>query len=120
MLFLLLNFIKNIDNTNIDIDNRWVVPHSRLRSKTYDALINVEFCSSMKSIRYICKYVNKGSDMTVFRVEYTNVNAPPVNNNDKMALYEIGWYISPKKLFVVSLIFQFMDGIQQLFIRPPS
>ncbi|XP_044596944.1 uncharacterized protein LOC123273568, partial [Cotesia glomerata] len=55
------SFIKNIINTDIDIDNRWVVPYSPLLSKTYNAHINVEFCSSVKSIKYICKCVHKGS-----------------------------------------------------------
>ncbi|CAG9834798.1 unnamed protein product [Diabrotica balteata] len=88
------SFIKNISNTDIDIDNRWVVPYSLLLSKTYNAHINVEFCCSVKSIKYICKYVHKGSDMAVFRVENTNVNAPPINKNDKITLYQIGRYIS--------------------------
>ncbi|XP_044593840.1 uncharacterized protein LOC123271521 [Cotesia glomerata] len=88
------SFIKNISNTNIDIDNRWVVPYSPLLRKTYNAHINVEFYSSVKSIKYICKYVHKGSDMAVFRVENTNVNAPPVNKNDEITLYQIGRYIS--------------------------
>ncbi|XP_044599590.1 uncharacterized protein LOC123275503 [Cotesia glomerata] len=88
------SFIKNISNTDIDIDNRWVVPYSPLLSKTYNAHINVEFCSSVNSIKYICKYVHKGSDMAVFRVENTNVNAPPVNKNDEITLYQIGRYIS--------------------------
>ncbi|XP_044575237.1 uncharacterized protein LOC123259041 [Cotesia glomerata] len=88
------SFIKNIINTDIDIDNRWVVPYSPLLSKTYNAHINVEFCSSVKSIKYICKYVHKGSDMAVFRVENTNVNALPVNKNDEITLYQIGRYIS--------------------------
>ncbi|XP_044596943.1 uncharacterized protein LOC123273567 [Cotesia glomerata] len=82
------------DGKYIDIDNRWVVPYSPLLSKTYNAHINVEFCSSVKSIKYICKCVHKGSDMAVFRVENTNVNAPPVNKNDEITLYQIGRYIS--------------------------
>ncbi|XP_068992255.1 uncharacterized protein [Neodiprion pinetum] len=78
----------------IDIDNRWVVPYSPLLSKTFNAHINVEFCSSVKSIKYICKYVNKGSDMAVFRVDNINANAPPVNTNDEITLYQIGRYVS--------------------------
>lgn len=42
----------------VDIDNRWVVPYSPLLCKTYKAHINVELCSSVKSIKYICKYVH--------------------------------------------------------------
>ncbi|GFR25194.1 ATP-dependent DNA helicase [Trichonephila clavata] len=32
--------------------------------------------------------------MAAFRIENTNVNAPPVNNNDKITLYQTGRYIS--------------------------
>ena len=28
--------------------------------------INVEYCHSVKSLKNVCKYVNKGSDMAVF------------------------------------------------------
>ena len=53
-------------NGTLDIDNRWVVPYCPLLSKTFKAHINVEYCHSVKSIKYICKYVNKGSDMAIF------------------------------------------------------
>lgn len=88
------SFSKYVNRAEIDIDNRWVVPYSPLLCKTYNAHINVEFCSSVKSIKYICKYVNKGSDMAVFSIENTNATAPPVNNTDEITLYQIGRYIS--------------------------
>ena len=53
----------------IEVDNRWIVPYSPLLSKTFKAHINVEYCNSVKSIKYICKYVNKGTDMAVFTVQ---------------------------------------------------
>ncbi|XP_039969990.1 uncharacterized protein LOC120781834 [Bactrocera tryoni] len=87
-------FIKTISYADIDIDNRWVVPYSPLLSKTFNAHINAESCSSVKSIKYICKYVNKGSDMAVFRIENTNVHSPPLNQNDEITNYQIGRYVS--------------------------
>ena len=51
------SFFKNINNIGIDIDNRYVVSYSPLLSKTFNAQIDVEFCSSAKSIKYICKYM---------------------------------------------------------------
>lgn len=72
-----------------DIDNRWVVPYSPLLCKTYKAHINVELCNSVKSIKYICKYVhaNKDSDKAVFAVQN-------VNDNDVITCYQIFRYIS--------------------------
>ncbi|EPB71997.1 hypothetical protein ANCCEY_08921 [Ancylostoma ceylanicum] len=55
-----------------EVDNRWVVPYSPLLSKMFEAHTNVEYCNSVKSIEYICRYVNKGSDMAVFRLENGN------------------------------------------------
>lgn len=80
-------FSTNIRNMPVDIDNRWIVPYSPLLSSIYNAHINVEFCSSVKSIKYICAYVNKGSDMAVFAVH----NVDP---NDEVTKYQMGRYIS--------------------------
>ena len=44
------------------VDNRWVVPYSPVLLRAFCAHINVEMCSSVKSIKYRCKYVNKGYD----------------------------------------------------------
>ncbi|GFQ90386.1 ATP-dependent DNA helicase [Trichonephila clavata] len=69
----------------IDINNRWIVPFSPVLSCTFRAHINVDLCSSVKSIKYICKYVNKGSDLVVFGVQ---------NANDEVTSYQNGRYIS--------------------------
>ncbi|KAE9540849.1 hypothetical protein AGLY_004094 [Aphis glycines] len=57
---------------NNDIDNRWVVPYNPLLLKIFDAHINVELCSSVKSIKYITKYINKGSDQATFSLDNRN------------------------------------------------
>lgn len=49
-----------MNNRESNIDNRWIVPYSPILSKTFKAHINVEYCNSVKSIKYICKYVYKG------------------------------------------------------------
>jgi hypothetical protein len=79
-----------VDNQHkdIQIDNRWVVPYTPLLSKMFKAHINVEYCNSVKSVKYICKYVNKGSDMAVFQIE--NESRP----FDEITLYQMGRYIS--------------------------
>lgn len=67
------------------VDNRWVVPHNRFLCKVFNAHINVKYCHSVKSIKYICKYINKGSDMAVFQIE---------NNNDEIDQFQTGRFIS--------------------------
>ena len=66
------------------LDNRWVVPYNPVLSHTFSAHINVEYCNSVKSIKYICKYVNKGSDQAAFTAE----------DLDEVTSYGTGRYIS--------------------------
>ncbi|GFQ70197.1 helitron_like_N domain-containing protein [Trichonephila clavata] len=84
----------HMQNGVIEVDNRWVVTYSALLSKTYRAHINVEYCNSVKSIKYICKYVNKGSDMAVFGVQPENSDRNAVPVIDEIAQYQAGRYIS--------------------------
>ncbi|XP_049315830.1 uncharacterized protein LOC125779235 [Bactrocera dorsalis] len=91
--------IRQSNNTNqVEIGNQWVVPYSPLLSKTYKAHINVELCSSVKSIKYICKYVNKGSDLAV--IELQNLN-----KNDEITRYQMGRYISSNEAIWHTLSF---------------
>lgn len=55
-------------NKTITIDNSWVVPYNALLLRIFDAHINVEYCHSVKCIKYICKYIHKGSDRLIFRL----------------------------------------------------
>ena len=57
---------RQMRNGDTEVDNRWLDPYSPLLSKTYKSHINVEYCNSVKSNKYICKYVNLGSDMAIF------------------------------------------------------
>lgn len=79
--------IIRMRNQDVEIDNRWIVPYSPLLSKVYNAHINVEYCNSVKAIKYICKYVTKGSDMAVFGVA-------TANRLDEVTQYQMGRYIS--------------------------
>lgn len=116
--------MMNVRNQLIEIDNRWIVPYSPLMSKVFKAHINPEICNSVKSIKYICKYVNKGSDMAVFGVADRN-------KNDEIMQYQMGRYISTNEAvwricsfplherhpIVVHLAVHLENG-QRVFFRP--
>ncbi|UYV82497.1 hypothetical protein LAZ67_21002535 [Cordylochernes scorpioides] len=75
----------------VAIDNRWVVPYSPLLSKMFCAHINVENCSSVKAIKYICKYVNKGSDQAIINLRREGRGPDPQN---EVRMYQCARYIS--------------------------
>ena len=72
----------------IEIDNKWIVAYCPLLSRLFRAHINVEYCNSVKSIKYICKYVNKGSDQAMFGLDKDG------RANDEVERYQLGRYIS--------------------------
>ncbi|GBL83679.1 hypothetical protein AVEN_132609-1 [Araneus ventricosus] len=64
-------------------DNTWIVPYCPLLTKIFNAHINVEYCNSVTSIKHVCKYVNKGSDMAVFEL------ASGENDQNEIHQYQI-------------------------------
>ena len=71
----------------ITLGNQWVVPHNKLSCKILKAHINMEYYSSVKAIKYIIKYVKKGSDMA------TSAIGDDGGQNEKKN-YHTGRYIS--------------------------
>lgn len=69
------------------VDNRWVVPYCPFLSKNFNAHINFEFYHSVKSIKYIFKYINKGSDAATFVLKEEH-------RLDDVTLYQLGRYLS--------------------------
>ncbi|XP_063929859.1 uncharacterized protein LOC135142123 [Zophobas morio] len=88
--------IVRVRGTEISVDNRWVVPYNPVLSRIFNAHINVEFCQSVKAIKYICKYIHKGSDQATFSLQ---------NSNNEVEKYLNGRYISSSEAFW--RIFQF-------------
>ena len=79
------------NNQDKEVDNRWVVPYSPLLLKAFNAHINVEFCHSVKAIKYICKYINKGCDMATYALEN--------RGRDEISNYQSGRYLSTNEAF---------------------
>ncbi|XP_067648377.1 uncharacterized protein [Eurosta solidaginis] len=81
------SIVMKMKGNNVIVDNRWIVPYCPLLSKTFSTHCNVEYCNSIKSIKYVCKYVNKGSDMAVFGIVEPNAN-------DEITKCQLGRYVS--------------------------
>ncbi|XP_075144744.1 uncharacterized protein LOC142219847 [Haematobia irritans] len=74
-------------NQDIEIGNEFIVPYCPLLSRIFETHTNVESYHSAKSIKYLCKYVTKGSDMAVFGIASENAN-------DKVSNFQMGRYVS--------------------------
>ncbi|KAL6130538.1 hypothetical protein ACLB2K_068917 [Fragaria x ananassa] len=54
---------------NMTVDNRWVVPYNPWLLLRYNCHINVEVCGSIKSVKYLYKYIYKGPDRMSLEVQ---------------------------------------------------
>uniref|UniRef100_UPI0035901195 uncharacterized protein n=1 Tax=Myxine glutinosa TaxID=7769 RepID=UPI0035901195 len=61
------------------VSNQWVVPYNPLLLRQFNSHINVEICSSISSIKYITKYVTKGTDQAVFQLQRIGAGDCPVD-----------------------------------------
>ncbi|XP_025625167.1 uncharacterized protein [Arachis hypogaea] len=84
-----------IEVSGIHLDNRYVVPHNKFLLMKYGAHINVEWCNQSRSIKYLFKYVNKGSDRVT--ASFYSTSTLPNSNSiiDEVKMYYDCRYISP-------------------------
>ena len=50
------------------VNNQWIVPYNPWLSAKYDCHINVECLASFATLKYVNKYIHKGSDRTTLEV----------------------------------------------------
>ena len=68
------------------VDNRWIVPYNKLLLRSMNCHCNVELCMSIKSIKYVLKYVHKGCDQAMFTLQSSQV--------DEISDYQNARYVS--------------------------
>jgi hypothetical protein len=87
-----------MEKNGISMDNRHVVPHNPKLLLKYHAHINMEWCNQSNSIKYLFKYINKGSDrissVIVPNDDSTSSQPPPV---DEIKQYIDCRYVAPSE-----------------------
>ena len=101
-------------NRKFTMDNRWVVPYNPYLTRHFGAHINVEVCSSVQAIKYIHKFIYKGSDRAIIQVDL---------EKDEVAQYLQGRYIEP--IEAMWRIFEFSTheespSVEQLAMHLPG
>ncbi|GJW31925.1 hypothetical protein Tco_0051957 [Tanacetum coccineum] len=56
------------ERQNVRLDNRYVVPYNRTLCLRYYAHVNVEYCGWTMLIKYLFKYISKGTDRVVANI----------------------------------------------------
>ncbi|XP_050205787.1 uncharacterized protein LOC126655597 [Mercurialis annua] len=88
-----------VEKNGIKIDNRFVVPYNRKLLMDYEAHLNTEFCCYSSLVKYLFKYISKGSDRIRAVIETNNPIDQNTNTNnierDEVKSYLDCRYISP-------------------------
>lgn len=93
------HFQKN--NKGFIFDNRWVVGYNKHLSQKYQAHINVEICSTVSAIKYLYKYMYKGHDRTVAKLN--NVD------DDEIKKFVDARYVAQEECIWRTLKFEMQD-----------
>ncbi|SAL95592.1 hypothetical protein, partial, partial [Absidia glauca] len=78
--------------SNFTADNRHVVPYNPYLCQKYNSHINVEICTSSRAVKYLCKYVTKGSDRSIFGLVNQSNRGEDIDQIDD---YQNARYIGP-------------------------
>ena len=86
-----------VQSQSITVDNANVVQYNPWLLMKYRAHINVEYCSSIKAVKYLYKYIFKGSDQATVSFQnngdQVNVDVTAGDNQDEITKYESCRYI---------------------------
>ncbi|CAL1402097.1 unnamed protein product [Linum trigynum] len=81
------------------VDNRYVVPYNRNLLVRAQAHINVEVCHKGGLVKYLFKYITKGSDRSLIIAEDSTTSAQVPSTNPKKTKDEIQEFIDCRSLF---------------------
>ena len=91
-------YLKN-SKESIPVDNSMVVPYNPFLLRKYKCHINVEYCASILSLKYIFDYIHKGGDRAYCKIKKVIEDDNDNENNeeiyDELSKYIDGRYLSP-------------------------
>ena len=89
------NHIYHLNKTNkaIPVDNSMVVPYNSFPLLKYKCHINIEYCATVQSMKYIFNYIHKGGDRACCKIQKNHEENEEVY--DEIAQYIDGRYLSP-------------------------
>eukprot|EP00794_Sanderia_malayensis_P002293 gene2293-biopygen2036 len=79
------------------LNDSWVVPHNIKLLLKFDCHMNVEVCTTVKSVKYIFKYIHKGNDMAHVEIREgrEEANARQDIVHDEIRQYLNSRYVGP-------------------------
>jgi len=85
------------NNSNKEVDNRFIVPYNAYLLLLFSCHVNVEICCTIKCIKYLFKYLMKGPDSALIGLSNKNNNETINCENKKIVYYdEIDEYLSTR------------------------
>uniref|UniRef100_A0A0L8GHT5 Helitron helicase-like domain-containing protein n=1 Tax=Octopus bimaculoides TaxID=37653 RepID=A0A0L8GHT5_OCTBM len=107
--------------SNVELDNCSVVPYSPFFLVKYRGHCNVEICASVKSVKYISKYIHKGHDWVTVNISgQTNAQQ---THKDEIENYINGCYVFSSEAVWRILGFKLHGShpaVQQLTVHLPK
>jgi hypothetical protein len=76
------------------MDNQWVMPYNPCLPRTFNYHINVEACGSIKSVKYLFKYIYKGHDRASVVIREAD-KADEKGNIDEIKQYRDARWVMP-------------------------
>ncbi|UYV80109.1 hypothetical protein LAZ67_18001721 [Cordylochernes scorpioides] len=82
-----------------EVDNRWVVPYNPYLLVRFNAHINVEVCASVKSVKYLFKYVYKGHDRAEVEVSVGELDMESRAHNEIKNFLDARYVSAPEAMW---------------------
>ena len=92
-------YTKHIYDMPFIFDNSHVVPYNPYMTQKYNCHINIEYLNSIETVKYLYKYIGKGSDQATVQLTTTDESAGEttelMDENDEILRYQNFRYVGP-------------------------